>query len=277
MTYIELTFNNIASEGLQEILIALLTSVGCDSFLEDQDGLKAYCPANVYNESKVKTVLSKSMFAAVHFVAANTLEDKNWNEIWESNYEPVLIDGKCLIRAPFHHNLPQAAYELVIEPKMSFGTAHHETTSQMIQMLLQLNVRGLSLLDMGCGTGVLAILAHKMGAMPVVAIDNDVWAYNNAKENVHLNQTDDIQVELGNASCLGNRTFDVILANINRNILLQDIPSYAKALKHQSQILLSGFYVADLDIIQKATTVSSLQLVRYISDNEWAAASFIKE
>jgi ribosomal protein L11 methyltransferase len=274
MTYIELTFSPLSDESLQELLSAMLTTIGCDSFFEDQDGFKAYCPVDIFTEAAVNEVLSEPMFASVKLISAFPLEDKNWNEIWESNYEPVLIDDRCLIRAPFHHDTPTVEYELVIEPKMSFGTAHHETTSQMIQLLLNADVNGCSLLDMGSGTAVLAILARKMGASPVVAIDNDEWAYNNAVENIKLNNTNDILVELGDAESIGDRKFDVILANINRNILLHDINVYAKALNKSSRLMLSGFYVSDLEVIKQSAENSGLQLRSYSSNNQWVAALF---
>jgi ribosomal protein L11 methyltransferase len=274
MTYIELTFSPLSDESLQELLSAMLTTIGCDSFFEDQDGFKAYCPVDIYTESAVNDVLSGAMFASVKLISAFPLEDKNWNEIWESNYEPVIIDGRCLIRAPFHLDTPDVEYELIIEPKMSFGTAHHETTAQMIQMLLNADVKGCSLLDMGSGTAVLAILARKMGAAPVVAIDNDEWAYNNAVENVKLNNTNDIKVELGDAESIGDRKFDVILANINRNILLHDMDVYANALNKSSRLMLSGFYVSDLDAIKQAAENSGLHLKSYSIDNQWVAALF---
>jgi ribosomal protein L11 methyltransferase len=256
----------------------MLTTIGCDSFFEDQDGFKAYCPLDVYSDTLVNEVLSNEMFASVKLVSAVPLEDKNWNAIWESNYEPVLIDNRCLIRAPFHHDVPTTVeFDLIIEPKMSFGTAHHETTSQMIQLLLNSDVKGCSLLDMGSGTAVLAILARKLGAFPVVAIDNDEWAYNNAIENIKLNETDDIQVELGDADSIGNRKFDVILANINRNILLRDMSFYVKALNKSSRLLISGFYESDLVSIRTSAENSGLRFENYVSNNQWVAALFVKD
>ncbi|NOU47697.1 MAG: 50S ribosomal protein L11 methyltransferase [Bacteroidales bacterium] len=277
MNYIELTFSPLNDDKLQELLTAMLTTIGCDSFCEEEQSFKAYCPVEDYSEEALNDLLSEPKFVSVNLISAYPLEDKNWNEIWESNYEPVLIDNKCLIRAPFHHDLPSAEYELVIEPKMSFGTAHHETTSQMIQLLLKSDVKGCSVLDMGCGTGILAILASKMGATPVVAIDNDEWAYNNAIENIQLNGTEKVEVELGNADSIGDRKFDVIIANINRNILLNDMEAYAKSLNKSSRLMLSGFYVSDLEAIKKAAESCGLRFESNSATNQWVAALFVKD
>ncbi len=276
MTYIELTFSQLYNESLQEMLSAMLSTVGCDSFFEDVDCFKAYCPTDQFNRKRIDTVLTDPMFGSVKLLSAEPLEDKNWNAIWESNYDPVLIADRCFIRAPFHEPNTSVEFDLVIEPKMSFGTAHHETTSQMIQLLLDTDVNHCSLLDMGSGTAVLAILARKLGANPVVAIDNDQWAYNNAVENVKLNQTDDILVELGDASSIGNRSFDVILANINRNILLSDMKVYAMAMHSDSRLMLSGFYETDLDVIKAEASQYRLKFESSISKNNWVAALFTK-
>jgi len=192
----------------------------------------------------------------------------------ESQYEPVLIDNRCMVRAPFHEPRAGVEFDIVIMPKMSFGTAHHETTKQMIQYLLSTDVSGKSLLDMGSGTAVLAILARMKGAFPVSAFDNDEWAYNNALENVQSNNFADIEVLLGDSSLLAGRKYDIILANINRNILLNDIPVYRESLNAGGKLFMSGFYSEDLPLIEAKANESGLGIMSNRVENNWMAACF---
>jgi ribosomal protein L11 methyltransferase len=194
--------------------------------------------------------------------------------VWESQYEPVLIDNRCMVRAPFHPQPVGVEFDIVIMPKMSFGTAHHETTKLMIQYLLSLQVSGKSLLDMGSGTAVLAILARMKGAFPVSAVDNDEWAFNNAVENVKSNKFADIEVVLGDSSFLSDKKFDIILANINRNILLNDIPSYCKSLNVGGKLFMSGFYSEDLPLIEAKANETGLRIMSSRIENKWTAACF---
>ncbi len=202
------------------------------------------------------------------------MEDKDWNAAWEANYEPVLIDGKCYIRAPFHAPMPEAEYEIVIEPKMSFGTAHHATTAQMVSYLLETDVRGKAVLDMGAGTGVLAILATMKGASPVTAIDNDEWAYRNGIENAQHNHCEQLKVLLGDASLLGDERYDIILANINRNILLQDIPQYVQCMNDKALLFLSGFYEEDLPALRYCCAQNGMRYLDHKTKDKWVAARF---
>jgi ribosomal protein L11 methyltransferase len=197
--------------------------------------------------------------------------------VWESNYEPVLIEDKCYIRAPFHAHRDDVAFELLIEPKMSFGTAHHATTAMMISYCLSEKLAGRSLLDMGCGTAVLAILSRMRGANPVLAVDNDLWAYENACENIARNKTDDIVVLHGDDSVLEGRKFDVILANINRNILLLDMPAYTTCLNPGGILILSGFYYDDLKMIAHKALELGLVQDDYKEQDHWTAARFIRK
>jgi ribosomal protein L11 methyltransferase len=202
------------------------------------------------------------------------MEDKDWNAAWEANYEPVLIDGKCYIRAPFHAPMPETEYEIVIEPKMSFGTAHHATTAQMVSYLLETDVHGKAVLDMGAGTGVLAILATMKGASPVTAIDNDEWAYRNGLENAQHNHCEHLKVLLGDASLLGNERYDIIMGNINRNILLQDIPQYVQCMNDGALLFLSGFYEEDLPALHNCCASNGLRYLDHKVKDRWVAARF---
>lgn len=275
MAYIELTFSLLNNESILEILSARLSMLGFDSFFEDEEGFRAYCPEENLILKEIETLMLEPIFSEIKLLSFKPLEDKNWNEIWESSYEPVMIDDRCFIRAPFHDK-KDVAYNILIEPKMSFGTAHHETTAQMISWVLKTDLKGQSLLDMGCGTAVLAILARLKGADPVVAIDNDIWAYNNSCENVGLNQTYDIKVVMGDASAIGNQVFNIILANINRNILLNDMHHYASALQPNGMLFLSGFYETDLDSIRQSAQKNGLKYLDHTVKNQWVAAKFGK-
>jgi ribosomal protein L11 methyltransferase len=208
----------------------------------------------------------------LHFAWTDeVIGEKNWNEEWEKNYEPVLIAGRCHIRAPFHEKMEGIDYEIEIEPKMSFGTAHHETTQMMIELMLEKNFENLKVLDMGCGTGVLAILASKMGATEVLAIDNDEWAYKNAVENVQKNNLSNITILQGDDQLLVKEQFDIIIANINRNILLQQFDAYINCLQPGGFIFLSGFYEADVTPLLQRAQSGNLNLIEKIRKNSWVA------
>lgn len=278
MKYIEVCLTLSESEEQKDILVALLGEIGYDSFMEDENCLKAYCPEQDFDQEALQTLLTENtILSEIQLLSAEKMPDKDWNEIWESSYEPAIVNEKCRIRAPFHEAENSYLHDLIIEPKMSFGTAHHETTSQIIELMLQTNFARNDVLDMGSGTAVLAILAKKLGAKNVVAIDNDEWAYRNALDNIGLNNTQDITVELGDATTIGNRTFDIILANINRNILLNDMHHYAKALRDGGLIFFSGFYTEDLAFIKKEADKYQMKLKHHVSKNNWVAAVFEKE
>ena len=278
MKYYEIQATFLEVFPWKEIFISLLADAGCDSFTdgETEEILLAYITENDYNEENIKSLFEQyqSQTHIQYFI--NEVEQQNWNAIWESNYEPVMIADKCFIRAPFHEKNPHAEYEIVIEPKMSFGTAHHETTSLMIEFLLEEDLQNKSVLDMGAGTGILAILSHLRGAHPVTAIDNDEWAYLNNIENNTRNHAEAIQVKLGDASLLTeNEKYDVIIANINRNILLNDLPAYVNVLNSNGVIFLSGFYTGeDLEMITKRCSDLKLNFVAAKEKNHWCAAKF---
>lgn len=276
MSYVEYSFSRPDSDIQHDMLTALLSELGFDSFMDDADGFKAYCPENVRDDAAVEALISQSPFIGMHLLNVEVMPDKDWNEVWEASYNPVVIDSRCRVRAPFHAPDSSFVYDLVIEPKMSFGTANHETTSQIIKLMLDTDFKGKDVLDMGSGTAVLAILARKLGAKRVVAIDNDEWAYSNAFTNVALNGIQDIEIKLGDAHAIGDDKFDVILANINRNIFLCDMTYYFDALREGGCIFFSGFYAADLEIIKTEAERLGLHYDRHTVKNDWVAAVFKK-
>lgn len=276
MNYYACSFSNPENETLKDMLMELLGAAGFDSFMDTDEGFEAYCQEKSLDETELDEILQMEQFSNVKLLRKELIPDQDWNATWEASYEPVIINELCRIKAPFHQVEGSYKYDLIIEPKMSFGTAHHETTSQIIELMLQSDFKGLNVLDMGSGTGVLAILAKKLGSSMTVAIDNDEWAYRNALDNVKLNDETEIVVELGDANSLNNRQFDIILANINRNILLRDMKEYVKCLVDGGKIFFSGFYEEDLKLIAKEAECLGLKYVNHVTKNNWTAAVFIK-
>lgn len=256
-----------------ELIIARLGEAGFESFLETEEGLLAYIPSSQFDPALLNNPLLWPEGVEVEYTWA-VIPEENWNAVWESNFEPVTLADRCHIRAPFHPAKPDMEYEIVIEPKMSFGTAHHETTALMIEYLIDLQVKSLSVLDMGCGTGVLAILAAMRGAGKVTAIDNDEWAYQNSLENLEKNKTTGIDVYLGDATKLKGMMFDFIIANINRNILLNDMEAYCHSLNPKGTLLMSGFYAQDLSAIKASAESFGLKYQGHREQNNWVAACF---
>ncbi|GAF03483.1 50S ribosomal protein L11 methyltransferase [Saccharicrinis fermentans] len=265
------------SELAQEILMAELAQFAFDSFEETEYGLNAYIPTHQYHLEEVKSIqLLNNKEYSISFDAEN-IPDQNWNETWEKNYfNPIVIDKRCVVKSPFHTNVPTSEYEILIEPKMAFGTGHHETTGLMIKHILEMDIAGKSILDMGCGTGILGILAAQKKAKKVLGIDIEEWAYNNVRDNIKMNHIDQMEVQCGNASLLDKETFDIIMANINRNILLNDISKYVKVLNKGGILLLSGFYQSDIEIIEKECNVHNLVKKSVKEDNQWVALAYIK-
>ncbi len=275
MEYVELICHTTAGVHTAVLLMDALADAGFDSFAENENGtISAYIQDVLFTNDLVSRLKLPEFSVLLASYEIKRLADQNWNAIWESQYEPVLIDGICMVRAPFHEKMAGIGFDIVIMPKMSFGTAHHETTKQMIQYMLSLQLEGKSLLDMGSGTAVLAILARMKGAKPVSAIDNDEWAYNNALENVQGNNFPDIEVLLGDSSLLTNKKYDVIFANINRNILLNDIPTYRKCLNIGGKLFVSGFYTEDLPSIEAKANETGLTIMSNRVENNWTAACF---
>ena len=258
-----------------EILIAELAYVGFESFLEDYQGLKAYIQKKEWNKNILEEIqiLDSNKFQITY--SKKEIEQVNWNAAWEKNFHPIEVDQKCIVRAPFHSKA-NVDYEIVIEPKMSFGTGHHETTYMMLQYMLETDFQEKTVLDMGCGTAVLAILAEFRGASKIDAIDIDSWCYKNSLENIERNNCKNIKTFLGDVSLLENKKYQIIIANINRNILLKDMESYCFSLENEGQLFLSGFYNEDLNLIIATCTKFNLTFVDKIERNNWIAAKFKK-
>lgn len=277
MEYIEYDIQiNPFSDVVRDLLTAELADLGFESFIEEGQHLVAYIASKNHQESEIKGFLSGNLIGSTFTFEIKSIPDQNWNETWEKFFfNPIVIENECVIHSTFHTDFPKVKYDIVIDPKMAFGTGHHETTSLMLAALIDLDLVGKSFLDMGCGTAVLAILAAKKGASPIVGVDNDEWAVNNAIENCDLNDAAQIQVILGDAQTkLG--AFDVVFANINRNILLNDIPTYVHHLNTNGSLFVSGFYESDLPAIQEVATRSGLTFQTYHSKNQWVAAQFKK-
>lgn len=279
--YLGYTFTITPRDPATEILIAELGYAGFESFTETSQGVIAYIQkeeafpnGETLDFEKLLTaiqILNSNEFKITY--TAEEIEQVNWNEEWEKNFEPIEVDGKCAVRAPFHKKTG-VEFDIVIEPKMSFGTGHHETTYMMIKHLLKLELKDKKTLDMGCGTGVLAILAEMRGAHPIDAIDIDNWCYLNSIENAERNSCKHITVYEGDASLLHTKSYDFIIANINRNILLQDIPAYAKILTDGGTLLLSGFYTEDIPLISEKCNEYGLYFVSNYERNNWVACRF---
>ena len=279
MNYISYTFDispkNLKIQTAIEILIAELGAVGFESFTENDNGVIAYIQKNDWHDNILDDIqLLQSEEVTISY-NVEEIEQVNWNSEWEKNFEPIQVDGLVSIRAPFHEN-PNLKYDIVIEPKMSFGTGHHETTHLMIQHLMDMDLTGKSVLDMGCGTGILAIFAEMKGASKLDAIDIDTWCYENSLENVERNNCHHIQVFEGDASLLKSKKYDMIIANINRNILLQDIGAYVKSLNDNGTLLLSGFYTEDIPVILKEAKIHNLKLEKQLERNNWVGLKLKK-
>lgn len=258
-----------------EILSAELFELGCDSIVDQGKILLVYFQDNLLTNEVIDSLNELALrysFQISHYL----MEDKNWNEEWEKDFKPVLVDGVCILRAPFHPADP-SVLNLIIEPKMSFGTGHHETTWLMLSEMAKLDFQKKNVLDMGSGTGVLAIFAAKKGAEHIDAIDIDPWAYENCIENRDRNQTPQVIPSLGDASLLGNVKYDIILANINRNILLRDMNIYSSVLLSGGVLMMSGFFSYELEMIQQEAAKNQLSIRSWNSKNDWTVAVFVKD
>ena len=272
--YIGYEFKVTPLQPASEILIAELGYAGFESFVETEDGVTAYIQKTDWHEGILNDVdiLNSSEFKITY--TFSEIEQTNWNEAWEKNFNPIVVDEVCTVRAPFHEK-PSTTYDIIIEPKMSFGTGHHETTHMMIQHILKTDFTNKSVLDMGCGTGVLAILAEIKGAKPIDAVDYDNWCYVNSLENVERNHCKNITVIEGDASILPGKTYDIIIANINRNILLNDMQTYVSCLNKGGLLFLSGFYNDDIPVIQEACERHMLKFDEKLERNHWVALKFL--
>jgi len=272
--YLAYHFSVEPKELGSEILIAELGEKPFESFIETDNGFSAYIQKELWTEDILNDIyLLSSPEFTISFIVEE-IEQVNWNEEWEKNFEPIDVDGKCHVRAPFHPKT-NAEFDIVIEPKMSFGTGHHETTYMMIQHLLEIDITNKKTLDMGCGTSILAILAEMKGAKPIDAIDIDNWCYLNSIENAERNNCHEITVYEGDANLLKDKNYDVIIANINRNILLNDMQQYVDSLKKDGILLLSGFYTEDIPFIDASCTEKGLTFVKKFERNNWVSLKYV--
>ena len=266
-TEVDIRLNPVAP--FADILVARLNEIEFESYNEDETGVKAYVQTHLLDESAVAAIIAEVAKLCEISYAIIKVKQENWNIQWETNFDPVIINDKCVIRAHFHQPIHDLEFEIVITPKMSFGTGHHETTSLIMSEMFNLDFKEKLVLDMGCGTGVLAILASKLGASSLVGIDFDEWAVENAEENSALNFVDNIDYIHGDADSIGDATFDIILANINRNIILKDIEKYVDAMNEKSEIIFSGFLKEDIPLILEKSKQLGLDLVVSKNRNKW--------
>lgn len=281
MDYIEVSVRiDPFKEEFADIVIAEIEELGFESYLTESPYLKAYIPQNLFHEPNLKTKLwaiGCELFKVEYTL--NYIKEQNWNAVWESAFEPVVVKNRCTVKASFHKGLPRTKYTIKIDPKMAFGTGHHQTTSLMIEMMLEMEkeIKGLQVLDMGCGTGILSILAAKMKAEPPVhAIDIDQTAVYSALENNYKNKVaEKIKTLCGDASLLQKGKYDLILANINRNILLEDMSTYVRSLRPGGILIVSGFYEEDIIMLRTQATKCGLKYLCHKTKENWAAVKFL--
>ena len=263
-------------ENITDLFASFLADCGYESFVPDETGLTAYINSTLFNKEDVESIIADFPMEVDAKLTVDFIEGKDWNEEWEKNYfQPIVIADQCVIHSTFHKDVPNAKYDIVIDPKMAFGTGHHSTTSLILQTLLETDMKGKSVIDMGTGTGILAILSAMLGAEKVTGIEIDPGAYENALEHVELNNVN-VDVLLGDASRLNElQPADIFIANINRNIILADISSYRKNLKPGGIMFLSGFYESDIAMIERAANALGLEVVSYKEDKDWVAVKLI--
>lgn len=283
MTYTEIKFTiEPYEEPVADALIAELSNIGYDGFSYTDNGFTAYIDKALYNAEAIRNLEILQYFSEMYRITTTVqeIEDQDWNKVWEENFTPIVVDNRIQVRAGFHEPIPGIEYEIIIEPKMSFGTGHHATTALMLRTILEqaTYIKGKRILDMGCGTGILSIMASKVGAREVTGIDIDEWAYNNAMENLQNNHINNITIKIGDASLLAaEKPFDVILANINRNILLNDMAHYTARLQQGGLLIMSGFYEHDLPMIREKAESLGLEYRSYREEKQWVAACFYKK
>lgn len=276
MIYTQITFNLTPdSEENREILVAVLADLAFESFDETEEQVLGYVPGESFNFDEMYEIISTLPFSVQ--TENEMIPDKNWNEVWEKNYfKPLLIGNRCLVRAPFHTDYEPAEFELVIEPKMAFGTGNHETTTLVAEQILNMDLSGKTVLDMGCGTGILGMLASLKGAKSVTAIDIDSWSFESTVENARLNNILNLEAKLGDAGLLGNESYEIIFANIHKNVIISDLPVYESVLQPGGQLYLSGFYTHDMpDVKAKAESLGLLE-TGFHEKNNWVVYAFHK-
>lgn len=261
-----------------ELISAVLDGLGFEGIYEEEGKITAYIPAKNYKKTDIaeQANLLGIALSAFEIIAEENIEERNWNAEWEKNFEPVLVEDKCVVRAPFHDEFEHIPIRITIEPKMSFGTGHHETTRLMIAEILKNNYTAKKVLDMGCGTGVLGILASIKGAEHVVGIDYDKWAYENTLENIERNKINNMDAILGGKEAIPETKFDVILANINRNILLDQMTSYANSIVNGGKLFLSGILIEDREVIKSCAEQNGFVFDKQINLKKWSMHTYVK-
>lgn len=254
----------------RDILTARLAEIGFESFVESEDGLEAYIPQNDYNKEEVLQIKELNSSEWSISFEEKSFEDQNWNATWEATFQAIEVGEFVRVRAPFHEEKQGFSHEVLIQPQMSFGTGHHQTTYLIMKNMADLDYKEKEVLDMGCGTGILAILAEKLGAKKIDAIDIDPWSFQNTQENIELNGSKEIQAILGGVEAIPDRKYDVIIANINRNILQAQLPRYAEAMKVGASLYLSGFFETDVPILQEQTASLGIQMKKVDDKEGWA-------
>jgi len=276
MNYTKIIFD-LSPDSLEnrEILVAVLSDLAFESFDETEDHILGYVPGESFNFEEMNGITSTLPFS-VH-TENEMIPDQNWNEVWEKNYfKPLLIGGRCLVRAPFHTEYEPAEFELVIEPKMAFGTGNHETTTLMAEQILNMDLTGKTVLDMGCGTGILGMLASLKGAKSITAIDIDTWSFESTVENARLNNISNLEAKLGDATLLGSESYEVIFANIHKNVIINDLPAYENVLQSSGRLYLSGFYTHDMADVKVRAESFGLLETGFQEKNNWVVYSFRK-
>lgn len=281
MRYYEFQFiTKPNTEVVKDVLTAVLADLGFESFVIEDESVKAYIQTDLFDNEGLNNAIRNFPIDGVELITHTytEVEDRNWNEEWEKNYfQPVMIANRCIIHSTFHKDVPKAEYDIVINPQMAFGTGHHETTSLVIEYLLEEELSGKRVIDMGCGTSVLAIMASMRGASRCTAIDIDDWCVRNSKENIQLNNISNITVIHGDANVLNKvDTCNLFIANINRNILINDMNKYMAKMEDGATLFMSGFYTEDIDEIRKSAESNGLTFVSYKQKNNWAAVKFMK-
>jgi len=278
MEYLEISVDLTGKQAFSnDVVTAFLAEMGCESFTEEGRVISGFIQVELYSDEKFDLAKTQIISALGECVFnKKELENKNWNAEWESQFKPVEVNGTCVVRAPFHSGYEDYKYDIVIMPKMSFGTGHHETTFLMLQQMLEENFEGKDVVDCGCGTGVLGIMAAMKGAKSVFAFDYDEWCFENCTESIALNSITQMEVGLGDLSLLEGKTFDIVLANINRNILTNNMAALAQSVRPEGRILMSGFYEKDISIVEKVALDYGLKFVYFNTKNNWTIVVFSK-
>ncbi len=278
MNYIKVTFRIAnAEEYTADLLASFLGEIGFESFEETTQGIIGYCPESLFDAAQIQPVLDELPGEAQITYRTDLIEDQNWNQVWEDNYfEPIVVGGHCCIHSAQRLPDKKYKYDIIINPRQAFGTGSHETTRMIVSLLMDMSLHGKTVIDMGCGTGVLAIMASLCGAKELFAVDIDPWSQQNAIDNIAANNIHNIQVALGDANLLADKKCDLLMANINRNILIQDMDKYYNAIEAGGKLMMSGFYSEDLPLIKAKAISLGMEQKEVMTNNDWVAVCYKK-